>query len=288
MSALSSSDSASDSAPTSTASSALDRIRVAGFLGFFAGAFLMGVLVLAFAPFLPSHLLGSGVVVLSIGGWLVHLVWNRDLRLSALLGRVPTNVNSWTLVVTAAAGLYLLGQFELHVVVPLLETQAPGWADDYAMGASDGASPPSLFQIGASVLVLPVLEEILFRGVIFSRWRHAWAAPWRSAVVTSGLFMLLHGHLLSSFVFSVVTILLYVSTRSLWAPIAMHVLLNGTAALGGLPAASWVQAIPGMDERAFGLVAFVGALGLIGGLVVRTKDRLHAPLPYHAHENRHT
>jgi len=279
MPARSSTDATSDSGVP--AASALDRIRVVGLAGFFAAAFLLGVLALAIAPSLPSHLLGSGIVILSVGGWLGHLVRNRGLHLPALLGRFPVTARSWTLVVAGAAGLYLLGQFELHGVVPFLETHAPGWADYYAMGASGGGSRPSFVQIGAGVVVLPILEEILFRGLIFSRWRHAWEAPWRSAVAISGLFMLLHGHLLSSFVFSVVAILLYVSTRSLWAPIAMHILLNGTAAAGGLSTTSWFRALTGTDSNLlFGSAALAVALVLIGGLLVQTRNDLHAPAPY--------
>lgn len=283
MPAHSSTDSTSD--PGVPATSALDRIRVLSFVAFFAAAFLMGVLVMAVVPSLPSHLLGSGIVILSVGSWLGHLVWNRGLHLPAVMGRAPTAAGPWMLVVAGAAGLYLLGQFELYGVVPFLETHAPGWADYYAMGASAGGSRPSFVQIGASVLVLPILEEILFRGVIFSRWRHAWEAPWRSAVATSGLFMLLHGHLLSSFVFSIVAILLYVSTRSLWAPIALHVLLNGTAAVGGPSTKSWVRAITGTNsDTVFGIAALVAALVAIGVVLNQTRSDLHVPPPYLTHD----
>lgn len=280
MPARSSSDSTSDSSSTA-APSALDRIRVVSFLAFFAAAFLLGVLVLAVTPSLPSYVLGVGIVVLSVGGWLAHLVWNLGLRLPALLGRFPVTVGSWMLVLAGAAGLYLLGQFELNVIVPFLETHAPEWADYYAMGASGSGSRPSFFQIGASVLILPILEEILFRGVVFSRWRHAWEAPWLSVGATSGFFMLLHGHFLSSFVFSVVAILLYVSTRSLWAPIAMHILLNGTAAIGGLSTKSWFRALTGTNsDTVFGTAALVVALVATGVVLTQTRSDLHAPLPY--------
>jgi hypothetical protein len=102
--------------------------------------------------------------------------------------------------------------------------------------------PARLFlDIVAMVVVAPVVEEILFRGILLHRWAARWGTT-TGVVLSSAVFAILHVELVGHFVFGVAMAALYVRTRSLWVPIAAHAVNNAFAlsfafpdALGGTP-----------------------------------------------------
>ncbi len=84
------------------------------------------------------------------------------------------------------------------------------------------------------VIVAPVVEELLFRGIILSRWANKWGAK-RAIIFSSLLFGVLHLEgTLGMFVFGVVMALLYLRTRTLLIPIACHMLNNAVAVALGI------------------------------------------------------
>ena len=75
------------------------------------------------------------------------------------------------------------------------------------------------------VILAPLLEEILFRGIILQRWSVKWSIL--SGIVFSSLvFGFLHFNFLGLFNFGLVMALLYLRTQSLLLPIMVHVLNN--------------------------------------------------------------
>jgi len=80
-----------------------------------------------------------------------------------------------------------------------------------------------------AVVVAPIVEEILFRGILLPVLMRK-AGLGTAVVVSSILFALIHQHLPSFiplFVLSVALSLLYVYSGSLWGPIILHALFNG-------------------------------------------------------------
>ncbi|MDR3239484.1 MAG: CPBP family intramembrane metalloprotease [Clostridiales bacterium] len=79
-------------------------------------------------------------------------------------------------------------------------------------------------------LLAPVVEEIIFRGVILRRLLRRSALPPAAAVVLQALlFSLIHGNVvqgLYAFVLGIVLGLLYVWFESIWAVVAVHVFYN--------------------------------------------------------------
>lgn len=71
----------------------------------------------------------------------------------------------------------------------------------------------------------PVLEELLFRGLLYKAWekRLGWAG---SMILVSILFGLYHPLFWSAFASSIVFACLYRRTGSLWAPIVVHAIFN--------------------------------------------------------------
>lgn len=81
------------------------------------------------------------------------------------------------------------------------------------------------------VAIAPVVEELIFRGVLLQRWATKWGMR-RALLASSVLFGLLHlNNPVGLTLFGLVMGLLYVRTRSLWVPILCHG-LNNLAAVG--------------------------------------------------------
>ena len=86
------------------------------------------------------------------------------------------------------------------------------------------------------VVIAPVMEELLFRGFLLHRWAHRWGL--RTAIILTSLaFGIVHVEPIGHFLFGVVLCTLYLTTGSLWAPIAAHALNNALALAGVLPGA---------------------------------------------------
>ncbi len=89
--------------------------------------------------------------------------------------------------------------------------------------------PIALFFGGA--IVAPLIEEIFFRGFIFSGLRNRW--DWKRAAATSAvLFALAHilpTSLLPIFILGIIFAFLYQASGSIWPAILMHGLTNSMA-----------------------------------------------------------
>jgi membrane protease YdiL (CAAX protease family) len=92
--------------------------------------------------------------------------------------------------------------------------------------------------IGA-VVIAPVLEELLFRGLFQTTLRSYSERPWLSIFVTSLIFASVHEnvtHWPALFVLAVGMGYAYEKSGSLWRPIFMHALFNGLTLL-----AAWTE-----------------------------------------------
>jgi membrane protease YdiL (CAAX protease family) len=78
------------------------------------------------------------------------------------------------------------------------------------------------------VFLGPIVEELIFRGVLLTRWTLKWSVR-KSMLLTSILFGLLHREVIGHVFFGYVMAVLYIETKSLYVPIAMHIANNGIA-----------------------------------------------------------
>jgi uncharacterized protein len=146
---------------------------------------------------------------------------------------------------------------------------------------------PARMAIEAFVVVIlaPVMEEILFRGILFHRWATRWGL--RTGIILSSLaFGVVHVEPVGHFAFGVVMCALYLTTGSLWAPIAAHALNNGLVVIIMLPAAlrgETPQSFTLDDIRSdWGIAVALVAVGLII-LIHFARQHLqirYATLPY--------
>ena len=75
------------------------------------------------------------------------------------------------------------------------------------------------------VIFGPIVEELLVRGVILNRLAVKWGLT-VSIILSSLLFGILHLDLIGSFIFGLMMAVIYVKTKTLWAPILCHILNN--------------------------------------------------------------
>lgn len=88
----------------------------------------------------------------------------------------------------------------------------------------------SVINFAAIVVLLPYLEEILFRGFLLNRCLTRWR-PWVAIFITSICFGVLHTDILGASVFSVFMCLIYMKTGSLTGPLIIHITNNAIAVL---------------------------------------------------------
>ena len=231
----------------------------------------MGVMLIAYTAI---------VAVLLIAARFARLDWNR------LLG--PTLPNTeWHLAAVAfpvavfSYGSVLLLWGVVSLVAPDLVRSAIAALPELTHG-----NPAQLtVDIVVIVIIAPVVEEILFRGILLHRWAARWGMP-AGVILSSTAFAVLHVALIGPFVFALIMSALYVRTRSLWLPIAAHALNNAFVvslaapeALRDAPQAqATVEAV--QAEWSIGVVAV-----LIGGAGLYWFWRRYAPrgawrLPY--------
>lgn len=170
------------------------------------------------------------------GTWVVFLCRRHGIGIRRLVGRPPRRPGAWGYAAMAFPLLLLsVGLFWLQVVIA--STVAPEWVQGW-LGDEPGApGPPSPLTIAldllGSVALAPVVEELVFRGVLLRSWTRRRG---RTAALlgTAALFAVLHpSDLLGSFVFGVVQGVIRLRTRTLLVPIACHVLFNVITVLLG-------------------------------------------------------
>ena len=89
-----------------------------------------------------------------------------------------------------------------------------------------------------AVLIAPLIEEILFRGLLQSLIRSYLNKPWLAIGMSSAAFALIHvdnpGHWFALFVLAVGMGYAYEKSGSLWQSIFIHVLFNAAAVVSSL------------------------------------------------------
>ncbi|MEM7261032.1 MAG: CPBP family intramembrane glutamic endopeptidase [Planctomycetota bacterium] len=83
----------------------------------------------------------------------------------------------------------------------------------------------------AAIVVAPLFEEMLFRGVLLKALIDGGLPPVASVLLTGAFFSLIHGSIAASiplFLFGCVLGVVYLRTKTLWAPIVLHATFNAS------------------------------------------------------------
>lgn len=197
---------------------------------------IIPILLYAFVQFFPvviSEFRQDWVTPTAIGAWyalgfsvtivISLLLLRPDLQLYKRQG-IQSNLNDTVKWI----GLGILLQYGLVIVANLIETLISGGVME-SMNTQQIAdlvdiAPLMIFSV---VLLGPIMEEILFRHILFGNL-NARFGFWIAFAVSSLLFALIHGdnkilvYVAMSFAFS----LAYAKTRRLIVPIAIHAFNN--------------------------------------------------------------
>ena len=99
---------------------------------------------------------------------------------------------------------------------------------EYQQTAAEMYSAPFLVQLAALGIVIPIAEEMMFRGVMFRRYRENRSLMY-SALWSSLFFSLMHTNsiqMVYSFLLGILLAYIYEKFGSVKAPVLLHVLLN--------------------------------------------------------------
>ena len=186
----------------------------------------------------PTPLLDSGLLLVAT------LLWLRLVRGRGAVSRafaMPGQRRAWHRAALGAVGVAVaapLFDTGLHALLDLLGAQIPPIQEQLQEWIDQ--SPVLALLVLDVVVLTPVAEELLFRGVLFQGLARRWGVR-AAAIVSSTLFGLAHVEsagldsaflVVSTGLFGVANVWLLRRYRSLLAPILSHVLVNavGTAA----------------------------------------------------------
>jgi membrane protease YdiL (CAAX protease family) len=120
--------------------------------------------------------------------------------------------------------------FCLYWLVSLVLGALPeSWTQSYAE-ASSSVEQTGVLAVLATAIVAPVVEEVVFRGLIFTRLR-AVCPGWVAVVVSAAIFGACHGELIwfcYAFVLGLIFALMTEKTGSILPGMVMHLVFNST------------------------------------------------------------
>ncbi len=198
----------------------------------------------------------------ALAAWLAWQVRRRRVSIWRLLGSRPEGYD-WLLTagILAAAVIFSFGSAML--ISALLSYVGPGWTESF-VGADGWLNEgPAVFLLVIVLVVAPVIEEVLFRGLMLHRIAVKWGLG-PAIVVSSAVFGLLHVNFVGVGVLGIVMALLYVRTRTLIVPIACHVLNNAVAV--SLVILAMLTNAPGGEQA--GLTSAQAREGIVVGLAL--------------------
>lgn len=204
-------------------------------VGVFCFTLLFGLILL-----LVGEALGGGfahfarITSLQIGGLcaLLLVIQAAELQPVRVLGLARPDVREvlgglflgagLTAVISATlARLYALGEAEEHAVA-VEQTLVTAW---------ETLGP--VMVIGWIVLIAPLVEELVFRGMIL-RSLLGRLSPWLAVLISTAMFAVLHGHLVHGSITAVLGLVCAMASLwrgHVWIAVAIHAAYNTTALL---------------------------------------------------------
>ena len=166
--------------------------------------------------------------------WIMWKFRSFDVDYKKIIGKFPPDYKWWwilgivALLIFFSVGTIWLLFYPLSFIAPSYVNGFLNETDFYTMADTTSPLVYNFLVVLITVLVAPVVEEFLFRGVILQRLAVKWGIT-AGMLISSFIFGVLHGDIIGAFVFGIFMSLLYINTRTLLVPIACHILNNGLA-----------------------------------------------------------
>ena len=113
-------------------------------------------------------------------------------------------------------------------IISVLGLLPEHWMEDY-LEASSVLSETGILMVLSSVVMAPLVEEVIFRGLVLTRL-HRGIPGWLAVLITALLFSVCHAQVVwmaYAFVLGVLFGFLSLGARSIWPSLAAHLVFNG-------------------------------------------------------------
>lgn len=164
----------------------------------------------------------SGISALAAIPILKRMLGREWLKRPYLIQESEPKAKKYLFVFMAAAGMTVAA----NLLINALEVFK--YAADYAQTARDMYAEPLYIQVIVIGILMPVMEELIFRGLIYERVSN-FSGEASGILLTSAIFGIYHGNLVQgvyAFCFSFLMIYAYKRTGSFLAPISFHIVSN--------------------------------------------------------------
>ena len=222
--------------------------------------------------------------------WIVWACRRSNIGLRRLAGTLPAGYDrqAWLRVAGLLAVTMAFSYGSALVSLYALAILSPGLLEFLFEALSTAPDPTLGYHVAMTAIIVvlaPVLEETLFRGILINRWGVRWGVP--TAVLASSVaFGILHVNPVGIGIVGLVTALLYLKTGTLIVPILFHATNNLLAILamflleegGPLDVAAEIQAV--RDDVAIGVTLAAVSLPILVWYIRKNWPRHGAALPY--------
>ncbi len=195
----------------------------------------------------------SGILAL-LTYWIVFLIRKKKFAQEVKLRKIP---------VKGILAVLLMG-ITFNIVISTLLATIPfpdAWMETYQQNSSVLTGGNEVISFLATVFMAPVLEEVVFRGLIYDRLKKGMPAV-VAAIISSLAFGLMHGTIIwmmYAFVLGVVLVIVFERFHSLFANMLLHFGFNLTGMC--------LNHAQGMSEVAGWILTGVCVIGFIASAV---------------------
>lgn len=132
--------------------------------------------------------------------------------------------------VFSLAGIGLLGQYTVGFLMSLIRMAVPDIFEDYekvteTLSIQNGSPLITIFLV---VVIGPVAEEVLFRGVIYGKLRDSFTVT-QAAVISAAIFGIYHKNIVQGVyaaLFGILLAYIFEKTQTIWGSVLMHMVFN--------------------------------------------------------------
>lgn len=161
--------------------------------------------------------------------WIFQRCYQLKIEVKKIIGDFPNTIQ-WRKILNIVFSIFFFSTGSGLVMFWMLSYLSPSFLQSLLQPKSLALSQsmPALEQgivFVTMVIVAPITEEFLFRGIILNRWIKKWGLV-QGLITSSLLFGFLHINPIGLSMFGLIMGLLYLQTKELWTPILCHALNN--------------------------------------------------------------
>lgn len=166
-----------------------------------------------------------------ISYWMLKNFQRIHLDYARFIGHIPHDYN-WLFLLTIvfaviifSLGMNELSRYIISVLDPGILGEIPHTSLFYTPQDTPLAPFMNFLDFLTGVIAAPIVEELLFRGVMLHRFTFKWGLK-KAILASSLIFGVLHTDFIGAFVFGMVMCILYIKTGTIIIPIIAHMLNN--------------------------------------------------------------